>query len=129
MWLAFQNDYSSGVWVAVGYYHPNCPDGGDWAKKGWWRLNPGRSAIVLWTTNTYSTFYAEADHGVQRLVPLGGHHQPNIRFLAATRCTGTKTAAWDESCASRSLRKAPGTMFSEPFTIIRPIHLEPLSSA
>lgn len=63
MWLRFNNSYRAGLWLAVGYYSPGCSDGGDWAKKGWWRLDPGQSAIVLWTTNEYSTFYAEADDG------------------------------------------------------------------
>ena len=42
MWIAFQNNYSHGVYP-VGYYYPNCPDGGDWGKEGWRRLNPGQS--------------------------------------------------------------------------------------
>jgi uncharacterized membrane protein len=61
MWLRFQNNHGRRLWVAVGYYSPGCSDGGDWAKKGWWRLDPGQAATVLWTTNEYSTFYAEDD--------------------------------------------------------------------
>jgi uncharacterized membrane protein len=63
MYLRFNNSHSRGLWLAVGYYSPGCPDGGDWAKKGWWRLEPGQAATVLETTNTYATFYAEADDG------------------------------------------------------------------
>jgi Protein of unknown function (DUF1036) len=61
MYLRFNNSHSRGLWLAVGYYSPGCPDGGDWAKKGWWRLEPGQAATVLETTNTYATFYAEAE--------------------------------------------------------------------
>ena len=71
MWLRYANKYSSGLWLAVGYYHPNCPDGGDWAKKGWWRLEPGDAKTVLSTTNDYSTFYAEADDGAVWSGPYG----------------------------------------------------------
>jgi len=63
MWLRFQNNYKAGLWLVIGYYHPNCPDGGDWGKKGWWRLEPGDADIVMWTSNDYATFYAEADDG------------------------------------------------------------------
>jgi hypothetical protein len=56
MYLRFNNSHSRGLWLAVGYYSPGCPDGGDWAKTGWWRLEPGQAATVLETTNTYATF-------------------------------------------------------------------------
>jgi uncharacterized membrane protein len=49
--------------VAVGYYSQGCDEESDWASRGWYRLEPGQSATVLWTTNDYSTFYAEADDG------------------------------------------------------------------
>src|SRR6478609_467071 len=62
MWIAYQNNSGSGVWMVVGYYSPNC-DGQDWAKKGWWRINPGSSITAIWTTNSNSIFYAEADDG------------------------------------------------------------------
>src|SRR5690349_4278236 len=62
MWIAYQNNSGSPVWMVVGYYSPNC-EGQDWAKKGWWRINPGASVTPLWTTNTNSLFYAEADDG------------------------------------------------------------------
>jgi hypothetical protein len=63
MYIAYRNKYSSPIWLAVGYYLPNCSDGGNWAKKGWYKLNPGQKKTVLETTNTYSTFYAEAADG------------------------------------------------------------------
>jgi len=85
MWIAFKNDHPSGVWIAVGYYHPNCPDGGDWAKKGWWRLEPGQSATVLWTTNAYSTFYAEADDGAH----WSGPYVTDLPFQAFDWCWNT----------------------------------------
>ena len=65
MWLNYSNHYSSGLYLAVGYYSPGCDANSDWASSGWWRLEPGQSATVLYTTNDYSTFYAEADDGAQ----------------------------------------------------------------
>jgi Protein of unknown function (DUF1036) len=61
MWIKYHNSTNVGLWLVVGYYSPGCSDGGDWAKKGWWRLNPGGEATALWTTNSNSLFYAEAD--------------------------------------------------------------------
>ncbi len=71
MWLQYSNQYSSGLYLAVGYYSPGCDDGSDWASRGWYRIEPGQSAVVLWTTNEYSTFYAEADDGAYWAGPYG----------------------------------------------------------
>ncbi|MBD1811958.1 DUF1036 domain-containing protein [Microcoleus vaginatus] len=65
--LTICNKYTHGVWVAIMYYRPNCSDGGNWAKKGWWRLNPGECKVVyggsLRSLNRYYCYYAEADNG------------------------------------------------------------------
>jgi Protein of unknown function (DUF1036) len=63
MWLQFHNAHGHRLWLSVGYYSPGCEDGSNWAKRGWYELDPNQSAIVLWTTNTYSTFYAEGEDG------------------------------------------------------------------
>ncbi|MEU2632476.1 DUF1036 domain-containing protein [Kitasatospora sp. NPDC007106] len=63
MWLQYSNQTASGVWLAVGYYAEGCDAGSNWASKGWFRIEPGKSATPLWTTNNYSTFYAESDDG------------------------------------------------------------------
>jgi hypothetical protein len=70
MWLQYSNQYSSGLYLAVGYYSPGC-DGSDWASSGWYRIQAGQTATVLWTTNDYSTFYAEADDGAYWAGPYG----------------------------------------------------------
>jgi uncharacterized membrane protein len=45
--LIFKNSYLDGpVWVMIEWYHPNCPDGGDWMKSGWWGMRSGESAVV-----------------------------------------------------------------------------------
>jgi uncharacterized membrane protein len=65
--LTICNNYTSSVFVAILYYSPNCPDGGDWAKKGWWRINTGECQVVhggsLRSLNRYYGYYAEADNG------------------------------------------------------------------
>ncbi|MCW2902365.1 MAG: hypothetical protein JWO67_4630 [Streptosporangiaceae bacterium] len=44
--LRLTNGYNSIVWAMIEWYHPNCPDGGDWEKEGWWQLQPGESKIA-----------------------------------------------------------------------------------
>jgi Protein of unknown function (DUF1036) len=88
MWIRYSNNYSRGVWLAIGYYSPGCSDGGDWAKKGWWRLEPGQAATVLWTTNTYSTFYAEADDGAV----WNGPYHTNLPIQAFDWCWNTASS-------------------------------------
>ena len=45
MALYFQNGLTNRtVSVAIVYSWPNCPDGDNWAKKGWWMIPPGQKA-------------------------------------------------------------------------------------
>src|SRR4051812_30611185 len=46
MALYFRNQTNQSVSVAIGYHWPNCPDGDNWAKKGWWVIAPGQTATV-----------------------------------------------------------------------------------
>jgi uncharacterized membrane protein len=65
--LKFCNKYPSDVWVCILWYHPNCPDGGDWEKKGWWHLGRGECKVVsssdLEDVNRYWYFHAHAADG------------------------------------------------------------------
>jgi len=77
--LQFTNFYPSKLWVAIMWYTPNCPDGGNWTKKGWWSLIPGQSKVVsgldLDEVNRYWCYYAQAENGAHwsgpylRMVP------------------------------------------------------------
>jgi uncharacterized membrane protein len=89
MWLRYSNGYSRGLFLTVGYYNPDCSDGGNWSKKGWWRIEPGGAAIVLWTTNTFSTFFAEADDGAV----WAGPHVTNVPFQAFDWCWNTGSSS------------------------------------
>lgn len=46
MALFFRNATNETMWAAIGYSSPNCPDGDNWAKKGWWQIGPGGTATV-----------------------------------------------------------------------------------
>ncbi len=65
--LTVVNGYSQTISVAIWYYHPNCPDGGDWAKKGWWVIPPGQRRVPyggsLRSLNRYWTYHAHAADG------------------------------------------------------------------
>ncbi len=66
--LTFCNRHNQTVWVSIIRYTPNCPDGGDWTKEGWWGIEPGQCKIVyggdLQKVNRYFYYYAETAGGV-----------------------------------------------------------------
>jgi hypothetical protein len=92
MYIRYNNSYSRGLWLAVGYYNPGCSDGGNWSKKGWWRLEPGQAATVLETTNSISTFYAEADDG--HFWP--GSYRTNLPLQAFDWCWNTASSSGED---------------------------------
>lgn len=61
--LQFCNQYPQTIQVAIMWYNPNCPDGSNWEKRGWWTLAPGSCANVLdrdvGAINRYIFYYAE----------------------------------------------------------------------
>lgn len=65
--LKICSKYPKTLWVAIMYYHPQCSDGGDWIKKGWWKLTTGQCKVVysgdLDDLNRYYCYYAEATDG------------------------------------------------------------------
>ncbi len=65
--LKFSNHYRVRLSVAIMWYTPNCPDGGDWTKKGWWTIDPGQSKIAsgldLADVNRYWCYFARATDG------------------------------------------------------------------
>ena len=67
--FTFCNNYPREVWISFMWYSPNCPDGGNWTKKGWWHLFPGQCANVfnedLDDINRYYLFYSHADDGAE----------------------------------------------------------------
>jgi uncharacterized membrane protein len=67
MSLNFSNNYTAEVSIAIMWYTPNCPDGGDWSKAGWYNLAPGQFMTVfngdLDEINRYWCYYAEASDG------------------------------------------------------------------
>lgn len=65
MGLYFRNRTGESVWVAYAYSSPGCSDGGDWAKKGWWRLAPGATAKVRsgFVGGSKFFFYAHGEGG------------------------------------------------------------------
>src|SRR5687768_4306146 len=44
--FAISNMYSTTVWAMFEWHHPDCIDGGDWRKRGWWRIEPGQTSVV-----------------------------------------------------------------------------------
>ncbi len=73
--LRVVNSYHREISVAIWYYHPNCPDGGSWSKKGWWRITPGNSKVVFGPSlsghNRYFTYHAFSSDGAVWAGPYG----------------------------------------------------------
>ncbi|HEY0537321.1 MAG TPA: DUF1036 domain-containing protein [Actinoallomurus sp.] len=44
--ITIYNNFRTTISAMVEWFHPNCPDGGDWEKKGWWVIQPQQTAIV-----------------------------------------------------------------------------------
>lgn len=65
MGLYFKNATVSPVWVIYGYERPGCEGGVDWAKKGWYQINPASTAKVWsgWVGGNCWMYYAEDDFG------------------------------------------------------------------
>jgi uncharacterized membrane protein len=64
--LTYVNGYTSTIWAMAEWYHPGC-ENGNWEKKGWWRIEPGRSAVVFGDdvedVNRFWYFFAHAADG------------------------------------------------------------------
>ncbi|MCX4763564.1 DUF1036 domain-containing protein [Streptomyces sp. NBC_01275] len=69
MAMRFRNNYQATIWAMVEWSFPNCPDGGDWLKKGWWQIAPGQEVIVYGgdadAVNRFWYAYAHTDDGVE----------------------------------------------------------------
>ena len=63
MGLYFKNNTNEKLWVAYAYHSPGCEGGVDWAKKGWYGINPGGTVKVYsgWVGGDKFFFFAEAD--------------------------------------------------------------------
>lgn len=62
----FHNSYGTTVWVAIMRYDSDgCGSYGNWATKGWWRLDPGETKQAFSTSNEYAGYYAKAADGAQ----------------------------------------------------------------
>ncbi len=67
--FSIRNAYPTTVWAMFEWHHPGCADGGDWEKKGWWRIEPGQTKVVyggdLTALRACSYWYARAGDGVE----------------------------------------------------------------
>ena len=96
MALYVRNQTSRTVFVALGYHHPNCPDGDNWGKKGWWRIAPGGTATVRGGASNGAKyfFHAHTDDGATQ---WGGTFTTFLPSNAFDWC-------WPTSSTSSTLR-------------------------
>src|SRR5687767_10665494 len=63
--IAFRNDSSKKIWVAIFYYRPGC-DVSNFASEGWWELAPGETKIVYSGEHrNWFYYFAENEIGEQ----------------------------------------------------------------
>jgi hypothetical protein len=89
MALYFRNQTNRTVNVALGYHWPNCPDGDNWAKKGWWVIAPGQTATVRGGASNGAKYFwhAHTDTGAQ----WGGEFVTNLPTNAFDWCWPTSS--------------------------------------
>jgi uncharacterized membrane protein len=85
--LHFNNAYPSTIWTMIEWHHPGCEDGGDWEKAGWWKIEPGGSAIVHGgdLDKRYWYFYAHAADGAY----WAGAYEEIVPHIAFDWCSDT----------------------------------------
>jgi uncharacterized membrane protein len=83
MSLRIRNKYPKPIWAMIEWHHPNCPDGGEWEKAGWWKVQPGAIATVYGgdvdDVNRFWYFFAHASDGAQWSGPFI-EHVPSTAF-------------------------------------------------
>ncbi len=86
------NHYPATVWVTIMWYTPNCPDGGNWTKAGWWMIEPGQCKTVfggsLRKVNRYFYYHAHTASGVNWSGPYV-HPVPRRAFNWCERTSST----------------------------------------
>jgi uncharacterized membrane protein len=97
----FVNNYPSTVWAMVEWYHPNCADGGNWEKAGWWKMDEGQTSTAFGGSasgvNPYWYFFAHAADGAQWAGPYN-EIVPHIAFdwCESTANTDSRTVGMRE---------------------------------
>jgi hypothetical protein len=112
MALYFRNQTNQMVSVALGYSWPNCPDGDNWAKKGWWRISPGGTVCVRGGASNGAKYFwhARADNGAE----WGGDFAVDLPWSAFDWCWPTSST----SSTRRSMRKLIVSATSVNHTIV-----------
>ncbi|MGE7389446.1 DUF1036 domain-containing protein [Streptomyces sp. NPDC004126] len=106
MSLRFQNNYHREIWTMVERHQPNCSDGSNWVKEGWWRIGPGESAVVyggdvsavnqIWYCYAYSGDGVEWRDRFQETVP----HRA-FEWCSNTSDSSSRTILMNEFVVSR----------------------------
>src|SRR5580692_8509240 len=100
-WLAFHNNYSLEISVAVMQVDTDaCGGDGGLATHGWWNLNPGESKTAIWTKYDAAYFYAKATNGAW----WGDSNGPSVYVDPYNRfdsCIQIRTSTWDVVGMSR----------------------------
>ncbi|WP_327280716.1 MULTISPECIES: DUF1036 domain-containing protein [unclassified Streptomyces] len=99
--LTFRNNHNTEIWTMVEWHQPNCSDGSNWVKKGWWRIGPGQTSTVfggnpqavnpIWYCYAYSTDGTEWRDRFQETVPHNA-----FEWCSNTADTSSRTILMNE---------------------------------
>ena len=97
----FQNDYPATVWAMIEWFHPDCPDGGNWEKAGWWKMEPGEGKVAfagnVSEVNRFWYFHAHAADGAHWSGPFNERVPPTaFNWCEATANTRSRLVGMRE---------------------------------
>lgn len=101
-WFEFRNNYNRVVSVAVMKRDQDaCGAYGGWSTHGWWNLNPGEKKTVMYSSNRYLFYFAQANNGVWWGDVNGPrmYVNPYDRFSS---CYGIGTSTWNVVTTARA---------------------------
>jgi uncharacterized membrane protein len=97
--LYFGNQTQQRVYVAIMFHAPDScgGEGGDWATRGWWPIDPGGTVGVFEDSSVhrrYYAYYAQGDSGARWTGPYGPIYIYNEAFdscigIGSTAAIGT----------------------------------------
>jgi uncharacterized membrane protein len=105
--FAICNKYSTTVWAMFEWHAPGCPDGGDWEKKGWWRIEPGQTSVVhggdLVPLQACSYYYAHAADGAEWAGPITEFVPPRVfDWCSNTSSSDSRRIGMREVCTGNA---------------------------
>ena len=91
----------------VEWHHPNCPDGGEWEKAGWWQMEPGEER----------TAYGGSVGGIQASWYYYAHAADGAELARLVHGDGsTRAFDWSRTPPARTRARSACASWTQPLT-------------